>query len=337
MSMSSCASGSGVNSVNDSDDDILDDVIDNVVDNLNDVDNSDNIINDDGDTINNIHNDNKQYILEKLIIDRKTGEQCIGTTAESTSWRTHRITMVQKKSFKKTRAEKISVGIACCRTIKDTSANNIIQLLCVQKRYTYAYCDFIKSIYKKSDLKRLLNNMTIEEKIDICSLNFDKIWYRIWLDSPKIPQYFQAKATFESTYLADSGVKLLKLIEKSTSVKLIWEIPKGRKKRGETDINGAVREFEEETGVGKSAYKIYPYARYKYQFTSDETIYRIQYYIAQAIKTITPTISFSHKEQIKEISDIKWMDIREIRYIDDENHRLTTAAEAIFKYIKTRM
>jgi 8-oxo-dGTP pyrophosphatase MutT (NUDIX family) len=79
-----------------------------------------------------------------------------------------------------------SSGIACCRFNKDTSR---LEVLLVKKRYTYSFVAFVFGQYNKKDEKRLkflFNGMTLQEKIDILSLKFDMMWYKIWLEFPEI-------------------------------------------------------------------------------------------------------------------------------------------------------
>jgi len=83
-----------------------------------------------------------------------------------------------KKIYKKT------YGIALCRYNEKKTA----EILMIKKRYTYAFFSFVFGYYKKynnKQIKHLFNNMTLEEKIDILSLNFSILWYRIWLSNPE--------------------------------------------------------------------------------------------------------------------------------------------------------
>ena len=72
----------------------------------------------------------------------------------------------------------------------------------------------------------------------------------------KLDFYIKRKAKFESTFACDNGDRLRSLIEGTRDIELSWEIPKGRKKKSETHIDCAVREFEEETGFGINNYTI---------------------------------------------------------------------------------
>lgn len=79
-----------------------------------------------------------------------------------------------------------SSGIACCRFNDET---NRLEVLLVKKRYTYSFVAFVFGQYSNKDEKRLkflFNGMTLQEKIDILSLKFDMMWYKIWLEFPEI-------------------------------------------------------------------------------------------------------------------------------------------------------
>jgi 8-oxo-dGTP pyrophosphatase MutT (NUDIX family) len=54
--------------------------------------------------------------------------------------------------------------------------------------------------------------------------------------------------------LNEDGVSLYELIRRSTTnwTETEWEFPKGRRERKEKEIQCALREFEEETGIGRN-------------------------------------------------------------------------------------
>src|SRR3989344_499444 len=239
----------------------------------------------------------------------------------------------------KNNKKKISIGIACCRI-----NGNIPEILLICKRCTYYYVEFVHGRYSddiinnNSQLINLFNGMTVEEKIDILSLNFSQIWYRVWLDTAKKRTYFIAKTKFEFTFITpDGGAKLRKLISRSENSNRIWEIPKGRKKfQAEADINCAIREFEEETNIKKNSYKIFPKAKRTYSYINSGVEYINTYYISIVEHLFEPKICFDTNNQIDEICDIKWMSIEEIRIID-KTGRLAKFVSPIFKYIKKKI
>src|SRR5579883_3638181 len=107
---------------------------------------------------------------------------------------------------------KRSYGILCSRFNKKTKK---IEFLLIQKRTTFYYTEFILKYhydyrYSKefsrgsanakdssrnfvtynSDLDEekllyLFDHMTYEEKLDILSLDFGRMWYRIWMVNPE--------------------------------------------------------------------------------------------------------------------------------------------------------
>lgn len=227
---------------------------------------------------------------------------------------------------------KHSNGIACCRINKGRP-----EILLICKRYTYAYNLFVHAKYNSNSAAALIdlfNGMTVDEKLDILSLNFTQIWYRVWLNSAVSSNYYMAKNKFESTFLPDNGVRLRKLIAKSQSAAKIWEIPKGRKKnKNEPEINCAIREFTEETGISKKSYKLYPLAYRTYSYIDAGVRYTNTYYFAFTKYNIEPRINFGLQDQIDEICDIKWMSIEEVRFVDTTG-RLEKFIRPIFSFIK---
>lgn len=232
-------------------------------------------------------------------------------------------------------SEKVSLGIACCRV----NEQNRMEILLVCKRITYAYNLFVHGRYNSGsthELLRLFSNMTLDEKLDILSLNFMQIWYRIWLNSTHASTFFSAKNKFETTFAVDGGVRLRKLIAKSGSINRIWEIPKGRKKKSsEPDINCAVREFQEETGMSLSNYKLFPWARRSYSYVDGKTKYTNTYFIGYAPHA-DAKINFSLGDQVAELSDIQWMSMEAIRVVDPTG-KLEKFVKPIFKFVKKQL
>lgn len=230
--------------------------------------------------------------------------------------------------------ERKSLGIACCRQGKTSQW----EVLMICKRYTYAFHSFVGGRYNPGDnaaLIALFDKMTIDEKIDLLSLNFVHIWYRIWLNmTQQTSSYFLAKNNFENNFvIPDAGARLRNLISKSKSSNRVWEMPKGRKRnRAESDVQCATREFWEETNIDRKSYRVLSATR-EHSFTDDGVKYTSEYHIAVARGNIEPKLSFSAKHQVEEISDIRWMNIEDIRRVDEYN-RLETLIKPILNYVK---
>ncbi len=237
---------------------------------------------------------------------------------------------------------KKSYGIALCRY--NTEKNNQIEIAMVKKRYSYSFFNFVFGRYKPNDikyLKYLFNNMSFSEKIDILGMQFENMWYRIWLSSPskhfdisdvykidttriitrdeKYRSFYQKKNKFEKNFVNDGGKKLRELIYCSNDAEITWEIPKGGKHEHETNIDCAMREFTEETCIPHTKYKILHDISPTVETINDNgSIYQHYYYVAKARDNVNiePKINFSSFAQISEVGQIKWVSLEEIKFMN---------------------
>lgn len=174
----------------------------------------------------------------------------------------------------------------------------------------------VKGMYINNYCQELINNMTPDEKLILKSLNFDMIYYKMWMHKFKTPVYYNAKFIFEKTFMVDNGEKLHKMINKSRNGKLVWEIPKGKKlNKNEPDLICAIREFTEETNIIKKMYKIYPEICREHSFIEAGTKYVNRYYLAYTRQIFEPEILMSNIEQTNEISEIQWMDLDAVKAV----------------------
>lgn len=240
----------------------------------------------------------------------------------------------------------VSYGIALTKKNKNTDR---LELLFIKKRVTYAYITFIKGIYNKNndnELLKLFNNMTIEEKICIMSLNFNIMWYKLYMMHPynryiikDLTKFENYKNKFEKRFLSDEGKRLLKLIKNTKSVSKLWEIPKGMINKNESPINAAIREFSEETNIKKNKYKIlYNLEPIEYTFIDDNIMYKYVYYLAVMLDNkYIPNIELCiNSKSLMESIDIKFLNITEISIINKDIKFIKFIKE-IFKKTKPYM
>lgn len=240
---------------------------------------------------------------------------------------------------------KKSYGIILC---KINTATNKPETLLVHKRYTYAYSMFIHGKYAKpniwprttlSNINNLLNQMTLEELLDIWSLDFKQMWYRIWLNNCNTELYKRKYTKFYVLFIKpDNGENLRKMIQQIRNYSALqWEVPKGRPVDSqEPNIICAIREIKEETGLNKTDYTILPNVKRHVNYISLGTRYVCTYYIA----VINPSIKYYNNSVLKdmknvsEISEAKWFDIDKIRLIDDYKKHLEALITPAFKLVK---
>jgi 8-oxo-dGTP pyrophosphatase MutT (NUDIX family) len=245
---------------------------------------------------------------------------------------------------------KTSIGIILCRRNAGTGRP---EALLVHKRYTYAFAEFIHGRYARgragSDVALrhvsvLLADMTREELFDILSLNFEQMWYRVWLTRENWELYRRKYDKFHSTFMRDDGGASLRravMQVRGTGV-LLWEVPKGRRLNPrEADMLCAVRELGEETGIEKSEYRFLPGIKRRVSYVSAGTRYACTYYVAIANPRLTaaagpdgskPTLR--DLNLMAEVSEIRWHDIERIRLIAGAQSHLEALVVPAFRLMK---
>ena len=108
---------------------------------------------------------------------------------------------------------KKSFGVILC---KINYITNNPEVLLVHKRYTYAYTTFVYGKYSKPNIWPKFNNgyilnilsqMTVNELLDIWSLNFEQMWYRISLQNINDELYKKKYNKFYNTFIKfDNGI-----------------------------------------------------------------------------------------------------------------------------------
>jgi 8-oxo-dGTP pyrophosphatase MutT (NUDIX family) len=237
---------------------------------------------------------------------------------------------------------KKSYGVAC---FKYDYTKNKLEVLMIKKRTTFSFVDFVLGKYRSDDTDHilyLLNRMTCDEKLDLCSLDFGKIWYRIWLVDPdfgnlknskdKQEKYNTCKLHFHDNFLRDRGERLKNLINQSSNSETLWELPKGKMAYAqEKKLSCAIREFEEETKISNSQYYIIPDEIYRTQHQSGRVRYVCEYYIAiinSDSKYNNPKnlkVDYCDSQHIAEVTELQWMDINKIKSLNTHGlHNIIT-------------
>lgn len=258
---------------------------------------------------------------------------------------------------------KTSYGIALCRFNKEKNYQS--EILMIKKRYTYHYFSFVFGHYKKYNNKQiqyLFNNMTFGEKIDILSMKFNTMWYRLWINDPEknydinvnysnikpnddqygrnLKCYFRKKAKFETIFLRDSGKRLKRFINNSSNAVTPWEIPKGSINENELELNCAKREFEEETGITSDKYTIlWNVKPINISHKDDDVVYRSVYYLAYFNNDSCwqPKVKFDTCQQLSEVEQVRWVALNEITFLNlntENRNRLIKNYKKIIYYFK---
>ena len=138
--------------------------------------------------------------------------------------------------------------------MKEIYSNKVIL---IQRRNTIGFIEFLRGKYDVTNfdyIVKLFNMMTFDEKRTLREYDsFDTIRLIIGLKRESVykTEYDEAKVKFTTLQKHNDGNMIHKLLDKSYTrwTTPEWGLPKGRKGRKEFEIECAVREFSEETGI----------------------------------------------------------------------------------------
>jgi 8-oxo-dGTP pyrophosphatase MutT (NUDIX family) len=227
-------------------------------------------------------------------------------------------------SYKSCHYPIISNGIICFRKkhgINIADFKKKIKFLAIRRKYTLGYTNFIRGQYELNteSLLNLINVMTVYEKEKIQSETFDSLWKNLWMiDNINNYQneYRRSKDKFSLLNSEDSDdIKLSDVIKLSNTnyTEQEWGFPKGKRERDESNIQSAIREFEEETNLKGSQYNILNLKPIIEDFMgTDNRKYRNIYYIAEYLEE-NESLSLDNDFQKVEISAIKLMGFNKIK------------------------
>ncbi len=203
-----------------------------------------------------------------------------------------------------------------------------IKFLLIQRRHSIGFMDFIRGKYKLDNIDQinsLFQYMNKKEIELIETKTFDELWNEIWNnDLNRINnikrEYVIAKSQFEKLKNGDdSELNLDFFIKNITPLYKFneWGFPKGRRDKNESQIDCALREFTEETGISKDKIKfienIDPIE--ENLIGTNGIPYRHIYYIAEVKENILPDINDNN-----EIGGIGYFNYNEACEIIREYH-----------------
>ena len=215
---------------------------------------------------------------------------------------------------------------------------NEIEYLMVKRRFTYSFFDFLMGNYKLNDVSyigKLITRMTKHEKFYLFTkTNFNDLWKLIWKNNSFFKtNYFCGLVKYtllQRGYMKDG--KLINLINllnkhKTSFSNCEWGFPKGKKEVGEDDFIGAIREFEEETGVKNYSVMNMPHI-YENHKGINGVVYKTFLYFVNIHDNNIIDIERCDKS---EISDIKWFKksdlVTNIRYYQNSISKTIEIAE----------
>jgi 8-oxo-dGTP pyrophosphatase MutT (NUDIX family) len=196
-----------------------------------------------------------------------------------------------------------------------------LQFLMIRRKDSFGYIDFIRGKYSPYNLKQLINivnEMSLYEKKRILELSFETLWSEMWgeINTQYKSEENASKKKFdllkEGINIVDKVYTLKDIVEMSNTSwnETEWEFPKGRRNQKEKDLDCALREFEEETGISKSRLtiveNILPFE--EIFIGSNHKSYKHKYFLA-LMDNSESNIEHLNNFQITEVSKLEWKTI----------------------------
>lgn len=192
-----------------------------------------------------------------------------------------------------------------------------IKYLLIRRKDSLSYCDFLRGRYDIEDstmINRFLTDMTIDERKNIETYDFDTLWNNLWINTNNKSyhnDYLDSNIKFNTLkngYEKDNVEYSLQNYINNTSSKWTspeWGFPKGRRNIKESDFDCAVREFKEETGLTDDEFSINNDNTYKEVFKgNNDKMYGHVYYLAEITSSKIPIVDSNNSDQIGEVSKI---------------------------------
>lgn len=194
------------------------------------------------------------------------------------------------------------------------SKNEIFYQLC-QRRDSISYAEFLKDTLTPDIIKKHINMMSKEERQRLIdgykNNNVDTLWDELWVNHQS-RIYKNDLKRCRDTF----NEKMEKYMDCFTDVgggrkENPWGFSKGRKNINETEVECALREFEEETTISKTLIQVLKIRPFEELYTgTDGRLYRSVYYIAYI--PYIPSVNIHNNCKLRggyiseEVSDIIW-------------------------------
>jgi 8-oxo-dGTP pyrophosphatase MutT (NUDIX family) len=230
----------------------------------------------------------------------------------------------------------LSCGLALINQPNLPVDSSTIQVLMIRRKDSMSFAEFMRGKYDPSDtdyVGLLFANMTLQEQTAVVCEPFDTLWRQLWGDDHSSPEYMYSKERF-----AQVDRDAMMRTNLSPYKEPEWGFPKGRRIRCETDLECAIREFNEETNVPREAYTILKDIRLEETFEGLNGIrYRHVYFVA--LLTSPDQVNVHQKMtymQRREISAIGWKTFPECRgYVRPHHVEREAMIEVLENIVKT--
>jgi len=210
------------------------------------------------------------------------------------------------------------------------SSDQGLKYLMIRRKDSFGYIDLLRGKYIQHNVEQLqhiFNEMSVGEREKIKTNNFETLWKQMWGDIFQGSQYRNEELASQKKFDTlrngiqisfsepKETVSLETLINGCTTTweETEWEFPKGRRNFQEKDLDCAMREFEEETGLCKKDLtiieNIVPFE--EIFIGSNHKSYKHKYFLAYMDMNKNEETASLYNYQQSEVSKIEWKSLEE--------------------------
>ena len=202
-----------------------------------------------------------------------------------------------------------------------------IKFLMIRRKDSFGFIDFLRGKYSPNNieyLQQIVDEMSMEEKQRVLSNDFIDLWNIMWgkMDCEQSQPKNEELILCNKFDLIKNGVSvnneiitLKDIVNNSTTYwhETEWEFPKGRRNHQEKDIDCALREFEEETGICKDYISvienILPFE--EIFIGTNHKSYKHKYFLAYLKEEYNNDDNLLENYQRTEVSKLEWKTLAE--------------------------
>jgi 8-oxo-dGTP pyrophosphatase MutT (NUDIX family) len=222
--------------------------------------------------------------------------------------------------FRTCRDPVLSCGIFLLDSATLPASPTRTNILMIRRKDSMSFAEFIRGKYEPTNLpyvSSLVQNMTLKEQSLIACETFEALWKYLWGDDRSSSDFNMARDKFNS-------LDRVALMRNNLSVytEPEWGFPKGRRMRGESDIDCALREFSEETNIPRESFIVLKNIVLEETFMGLNGVrYRHVYFVGLLKKDaqINLTQKFTPMQR-REISGLGWKTFAEAEALIRPHH-----------------
>lgn len=222
--------------------------------------------------------------------------------------------------FRACRDPVLSCGLILIDNANLPIATPSSSVMMVRRKDSLSFAEFMRGKYDPTDTEyvaRLIGNMTMEEQTGLLLLSFEDLWRTMWNGDSSSPDYAGSQDKF-----GQLNRSALISANRSPYPEPEWGFPKGRRIRGESDLDCAIREFSEETNIPRDSYVVLKNIKLEETFKGLNDIqYRHVYFVAllKSPDQVNLCQRFTPMQR-REISAIAWKSFEECEALVRPHH-----------------